>query len=183
MSMVQCYTYFYIFPPFSLIGQKGQSERSKGTQWKQQWWYQIGQHSIYSHRQWTCKKTNTTSYPAITKKFDVTTQADAVAPITQEATANGYSYKSNTILFKILEAPLRISTHNKYNSYIKQWWSYSTNMHHIEVTHILDFLGAMFDKGCAYLTINSAKFAIATIVNILLYSSINKEIYNILIIY
>lgn len=63
------------------------------------------------------------------------TQVGGVAPITQEATANGY--KGNTIMLKILEASLRISTHNKHNNNIKPCLSYSRNMHHIEVTHIL----------------------------------------------
>ena len=33
----------------------------------------------------------------------------------------------------------------------------------IEVTHLLDFLSALFEKGQAYSTINSAKCTIATI--------------------
>ena len=48
-------------------------------------------------------------------------------------------------------------------------------MHHDQVTHILDFLSSMFDKGCVYSTINSAKCAIAIIVNIPSYSSISKH--------
>ena len=36
----------------------------------------------------------------------------------------------------------------------------------IEVSHVLDFLSGMFDKGHAYSTINSAKCAIATIAHI-----------------
>ena len=47
-------------------------------------------------------------------------------------------------------------------------------MHHIEVKQILDFLYTMFDKACAYLIINRAKCAIATIGNIPPYNSINK---------
>ena len=47
-------------------------------------------------------------------------------------------------------------------------------MHHIEVKQILDFLYTMFDKACAYLIINTAKCAIATIGNIPPYNSINK---------
>ena len=47
-------------------------------------------------------------------------------------------------------------------------------MHHIEVKQILDFLSTMFDKACAYLIIDRAKCAIATIGNIPPYNSINK---------
>lgn len=76
--------------------------------WSTQYWYpQVV----------NMKKTNTTLFPAITNKFDVATQAEGVAHITQEGTANGY--KDNTTTLKILEASLRISTHNKYNNYIK----------------------------------------------------------------
>ena len=58
-------------------------------------------------------------------------------------------------------------------------------MHHIGVTHIKDLLSAIFDKGCAYSTSYSAKCAIATIVNISPYSSINKHplIKNICLVY
>ena len=45
----------------------------------------------------------------------------------------------------------------------------------IEVTHVLDFLSALFEKGHAYSTISSAKYAIATIIHILPYDSLNKQ--------
>ena len=46
----------------------------------------------------------------------------------------------------------------------------------IEVTHVLDFLSAMFEKGHAYSTSNSAKCAIATITHIPPYDSFNKHL-------
>ena len=45
----------------------------------------------------------------------------------------------------------------------------------IEVTHMLDFLGAVFEKEHAYSTINSAKYAIAAIIHIPPYDSLNKH--------
>ena len=48
-------------------------------------------------------------------------------------------------------------------------------MEKIEVTHVLDFLSAMFDKGHAYSTSKSAKCAMATIVHITSYDSLNKH--------
>ena len=45
----------------------------------------------------------------------------------------------------------------------------------IEVTHVLDFLSAMFEKGHAYSTINRAKCAIATIIHIPPCDSLNKH--------
>ena len=45
----------------------------------------------------------------------------------------------------------------------------------IDVTHVLDFLSAMFDKGNSYSAINSAKCAIATIIHIPPYGSLNKH--------
>ena len=45
----------------------------------------------------------------------------------------------------------------------------------IEVTHVIDFPSAMFEKGHAYSTISSAKYAIATIIHILPYDSLNKQ--------
>ena len=46
---------------------------------------------------------------------------------------------TNTIE-KFLEASLRLSARCKYNNYIKQWTSYSKNIGHIAVSHVLDFL-------------------------------------------
>ena len=46
----------------------------------------------------------------------------------------------------------------------------------IEVTHELDLLSAMFEKGHAYSTINSAKGTITNIVHILPYDSLNKHL-------
>ena len=48
-------------------------------------------------------------------------------------------------------------------------------MEKIEVTYVLDFLSAMFDKGHAYSTSKSAKCAMATIVHITSYDSLNKH--------
>ena len=48
---------------------------------------------------------------------------------------------------------------------------YSKNIGQIDLSHVLDFLKGMFNKGHAYSTINSAYFAIATIVHIPPYSS------------
>ena len=70
---------------------------------------------------------------------------------------------------------MRQSTHCKYNNYIKHWLDYSKTIGKIEVTHVLDFLSAMFEKGHAYSTINSAKCAIATIIHIPPYESLNKH--------
>ena len=48
-------------------------------------------------------------------------------------------------------------------------------MEKIEVTHVLDFLSAMFEKGHAYSTINSANYAKPIIVHISHYDSLNKH--------
>ena len=68
---------------------------------------------------------------------------------------NGSQGNSTTV--RILEASLRQSKHCKYNSYIKHRLIYSKPMRKIEVTHVIDFLSAMFEKGHACSTINSAK--------------------------
>ena len=92
---------------------------------------------------------------------------------TSETSANGNQGKATTI--KILKASLRQSTHWKYNDYIKHWLDYSKTISKIEVTHVLNFLSAMFEKGHAYSTINSANCAIATIIHIPPYKSLNKH--------
>ena len=48
-------------------------------------------------------------------------------------------------------------------------------MRKIKVTHVLDFLSAMFEKEHAYSIINSAKCAIATIMHIPPHDSLNKH--------
>ena len=83
--------------------------------------------------------------------------------------------QGNNTTKKILEAFFILSTHCKCNNYFKQWASYSKNIGHIEVPHVLEFLSGMFDKGNSYSTINSAKCAIATIIHIPPYNSLNKH--------
>ena len=84
------------------------------------------------------------------------------------------SNHGNNTTEKMLETFLRISTHCKYNNYIKQWTSFSKIIGRIEVSPVLDFLSRIFGKGHAYSTINSAKCAIATIVDTPLYNLLNK---------
>ena len=107
-------------------------------------------------------------FSAVTKKFDIATQTLRAPPAMEKTPVN--SNQANNTKEKILEASLRLSTH-----YIKQSTSYSKNIGHAEVSHVLDFLSGMFDKGHAYSTINSAKCAIATIVHIPPYNSLNKH--------
>ena len=103
-------------------------------------------------------------FSAVTKKFYIATQTLREPPAMQKTPVN--SNQGNNVTEKILEAAFRLSTHCKYNKYIKQWTSYSKNIGHIGVSHVLDFPSGVFDKGHAYSTINSAKCAIATIVHI-----------------
>ena len=113
-------------------------------------------------------------FSAVTKKFDIATQTLHEPPAIQKTPVN--SNQGNNTTEKIIEASLRLSTHCKCNSYVKQWTSYSKNIGCIEVSHVLDFLSGMFDKGHAYSTINSTKCAIATIVHIPSYNSLNKHL-------
>ena len=110
---------------------------------------------------------------AVTKKFDIATQTLREPPAIQKTPVN--SNQGNNTTEKILEASLRLSTHCKYNNYIKQWTSYSKNIGCIEVSHVLDFLSGMFDKGHAYSRINCAKCAIVTNDHIPPYNSMNKN--------
>ena len=144
--------YFYMFLPFSLVGRV----------------------LAKIHRD----KTNAAIVVpyctlAVTKKFDIAKQTLCEPPAMQKTPV--ISNQDNNTTKKILEASLRLSTHCKYNNCIKQWTSYFKNIGHIEVSHVLDFLNGIFDKGHAYSTINSAKCAIATIVYIFLYNSLKKH--------
>ena len=112
-------------------------------------------------------------FSAVTKKFDIATQTLREPPVMQKTPVN--SNQGNNTTENILEASLGLSTHCKYNNYIKQWTSYSKSIGHVEVSHLLDFLGGMFDKGHAYSTINSPKCAIATIIHIPPYNSLNTH--------
>ena len=106
---------------------------------------------------------------AITKKFDMSHKPSVNHPLCKKLQL------INNTTQKFLEASLRLSTHCKYNSYIKQWTPYSKNIGHTEVSHVLDFLSEMFDKRHAYSTINSAKCAIATTAHIPPYNSSKKH--------
>ena len=110
---------------------------------------------------------------AVTKNLDIATQTLSEPPAIQETPVN--SNHGNNTTEKMLEASLRISTHCKYNNYIKQWTSFSKTLGRIEVSHVSYFLSRIFGKGHAYSTINSAKCAVATTVDIPLYNLLNKH--------
>ena len=69
---------------------------------------------------------------------------------------------------------MRQSTHCKHINYIKHWLGYSKTMGKIEAAHVLDFVSALFEKEHTHSTINSEKCAIATIIHISPYESLNK---------
>ena len=58
---------------------------------------------------------------------------------------------------------------------MKHWLDCPKTIGKIEVTHVLDFLSAMFEKEHAYSTIDRAKCAIAIIMHIPPYDSLNKH--------
>ena len=74
-------------------------------------------------------KTKTTLFLTIIDKSDVAQKSKLLQPLYKKLQLIAYSYMGNTITLKILETSLRISTHSRYNNYIKQWLSYSKNMH------------------------------------------------------
>ena len=86
-------------------------------------------------------------FSAITKKSDADTQTLREPSTTSKTSVNGNQGNATTI--KILKASLRQSTHCKYNNYTKHWLDYSKTIGKIEVTHVLDFLSVMFEKGHA----------------------------------
>ena len=69
---------------------------------------------------------------------------------------------------------MRQSTHCKYINYIKHCLGYSKTIGKIEAAYVLDFVSAMFEKEHTHSTINSGKCAIATIIYISPYESLNK---------
>ena len=114
-----------------------------------------------------------TIFSTISKKSDSYTQSLREPSTTSKTSVNGNQGNATTV--KISEVSMRKSTHCKYNNYIKHWLNYPKTMGKIEVTHVLNFLSAMFEKGHAYSTNNSAKCAIATITHIPPYDSLNKH--------
>ena len=113
-----------------------------------------------------------TIFSAISKKSDSSAQTIRELSSTPKTPVND-NQGNATVTF--LEASSRQSTHCKCNNCIKHWLAYSKNMGKMEVPHLSDFLSAMFEKGHGYSTINNAKFAIATIVHISPYNSLNKH--------
>ena len=69
-------------------------------------------------------------FSALTNKRDIATQTLREPPAIQKTPVN--SNQGNNTTEKFLEASLRLSTHRKYNNYIKQWTSYSKNIGHIK---------------------------------------------------
>ena len=152
-----------MFPPFGLVGRvlaKVNRDKTEAVivvpDWSTQYWYpQLMQ--MTSHEPLYFRPS--------AKNLILTHKSSTIS----KASVNGNQGNATTI--KILESSLKQSTHCKYNNY---WLDYSKTMGKIEVSHVLDFLSAMFEKGHAYSTISSAKRAIATIIHIPPYDSLNK---------
>ena len=89
-----------------------------------------------------------TIFSTITRKSDSYKQILREPSTTSKTSVNGKQGNATTV--KILKASLRQSAHCKYNNYIKHWLDYSKTMEKIGMTHVLDFLSAMFEKGHAY---------------------------------
>ena len=89
-----------------------------------------------------------TIFSAISKKHDSSRQTFQEPFATSKTAVNDNQGNDTTV--KILETSWRKSTHFKYNNSIKHWLCYPKTMGIIEVTHVLDFLSPMFDKGHDY---------------------------------
>ena len=100
--------YFYIFPPFSLVGPVLAKIR-KG-------------------------KTNTVIFSAITKKFDIATQTFRKSAAIQKTAVS--SNQGNKTTEKNLEISLKLPAHCKYNNYIKQWTSILKNRSNLSISCI-----------------------------------------------
>ena len=70
------------------------------------------------------------AFSVVTNKFDIAIQTLREPPAIQKTPVN--TNQGNNTTENILEASLRLSTHCKYNNYIKQWTSYSKNIGHIK---------------------------------------------------
>ena len=126
-----------MLPPFSLAHRvlaKVNKDKTEAVivvpDWSAQYWYpqlmQMADHEpLY--------------FWPFSKKSDSSTQTLREPSITSKIEANGN--QSNTVI--ILEASLRQPVHCKY---IKYWLAFSKPVGKIELTHVLDFLSAMFDK-------------------------------------
>ena len=99
---------------------------------------------ILGHKVATDDQPRPVVFSASAKKFDIATQTLLEAPAVEKAPVN--RNQDNNTTEKNLEASSRLYTRCKYNNYINQWTSYSKNIGRIEVPHVLDFLGGMFDK-------------------------------------
>ena len=84
-------------------------------------------------------------FSAISKKWDSSRQTLQKPFTTSKTSVNGN--KGNDATVKILETSWRKITPFKYNNYKKHWLCYFKTMATIGVTHVLDLLIAMFDKG------------------------------------
>ena len=158
---------YYMFPPYSLLGRVSAKIHREKTNavivvpdWSTQYWYpQVLQMTIQDTLYFRPSPRNLTLpyKPFVNPRLYKKLQLIAIRITIQQKNFRSVSYISKHI---------SISTHCKYNNYIKQYTSYSKYIGHIEVSHALDFLSGMFDREHAYSTINSAKCAIATIVYI-----------------
>ena len=131
--------YFYMFPSFSLVGRvlaKVNRDKTKAITVVPYCSMQIANADV---------QPRATIFSTISKKSDSYTQTLREPTTTSKTSVN--DNQGNTTTVKILEASLRQSAHCRYNNYIKHWLDYLKTMRKIEVTHVLDFLSAIFEHG------------------------------------
>ena len=126
--------------------------------------------------------TNADDYPQATIFSTINKKSDAYIETLREPSTTSEtsvdSNQGNATTVKILKTSLRqlaqVDQFRKFNNHTEHWLDCFKTIVKIEVTHVLDFLSAMFEKGHAYSTINSVKCAKA-IIYIPPYESLNKH--------
>lgn len=80
---------------------------------------------------------------------------------------------------QILAAALRETTKRKYHNYLEKWNKFcettGINAKGPNVEEIMEFLTSLYNKGLSYSSLNSAKSAIATVVDLPGYTSISQH--------
>ena len=166
---------FYAFPPFSLISRclsKILQDKAQGIMivplWPTQPWFPFATTDAIQ----TAVDLRAQTRPPTTPVQQTPAPTSAqIAPNGMSLIREHYAYLQipNNITDIIL-ASWRPTTAKQYGTYLRRWMAFCSereiNYHSPSINNILDFLFELYNSGFSYSTLNTARSALSTVVNI-----------------
>ena len=167
-------TFSYIFPPFSLLGkvlQKLQEDKGKAIvivpEWKTQTWYPMLQKLMLDQPIQLPQRKSLLLLP-----FNMEKTHPLLPKMRMQAwllSGNPLDKKLSGRAIQIIQSSWRPSTMCQYSVYILKWLKFAEQhafqTYNPTINQIIEFLTCLFDEGCDYSALNTARSALGTSFN------------------